>query len=41
MVQKEKKVTDYKNPGLNDAGGKNLKFISENSVFLRFKKKFI
>jgi len=37
MVQKEKKITDYKNPGLNDAGGKNLKFISENSVFLKLK----
>ena len=37
MKEKVKKTTDYKNPGLNEEGGKNLKFISENSIFLKLK----
>ena len=37
MKEKVKKSTDYKNPGLNEEGGKNLKFILENSIFLKLK----
>lgn len=38
MAEKEKKIVDYKNPGLDNEGGKNLKFISENSEFLNLKR---
>ena len=35
MTEKDSDFIDYKNPGLNDQGGKNLKFIVEKSEFLK------
>ena len=37
-MTEEKKPTDFKNPGLNDKGGKNLKTISEKSEFFKLKR---
>ena len=35
LVKKDSDFIDYKNPGLNEQGGKNLKFIAEKSEFLK------
>jgi hypothetical protein len=36
-MTEEKQAIDYKNPGLNDKGGRNLKIISEKSDFFKLK----
>tara|TARA_X000001036_G_scaffold326940_1_gene305464 strand:- start:1944 stop:2402 length:459 start_codon:yes stop_codon:yes gene_type:complete len=35
LAKKDNEFIDYKNPGLNEQGGKNLKFIAEKSEFFK------